>query len=153
MKKLAFAGVLSFAALATVSAAAQDASLPASFATLELSNGFTPDPTEVSVVAGGAVQVTAPGCSGYIADAPDVELTYAAGSWPLNIYYIGDGDATLVINGPDGSWICNDDANGFNPAVSIATPGSGVYDIWVGTYAANGGVSGTLKISEVAPQW
>ncbi len=153
-KSIIALGAFFAAALVASGAFAQDLSAPATYGRTSLSAGFTPDPTVVSIVTGGnSVQVTQPGCTGWILNAPDYELTYEAGSWPLNIYFKGDGDTTILINGPDGSWHCNDDANGFNPHVSFPTPMSGVYDIWVGTYSQGGGAVGTLNISELAPQW
>src|SRR5690606_4508404 len=61
-----------------------------------------------------------------------------------------DSDTTLVVNGPDGLWYCDDDSNGgLNPQVTFSSPRSGTYHIWVGTF--NGGMtSATLYISEVA---
>jgi hypothetical protein len=145
--------VSSLVLLVAGSASAQDASLPPGSGSVTLSAGFSPDPQTVAITAGGGIQATMPGCAGWIADAADYELTYTAGSFPLNIYFVGDGDTTLVINGPDGSWYCADDTNGVNPGVSFAAPMSGVYDIWVGGYAEGSFVPGTLSISEVAPSW
>ena len=58
-------------------------------------------------------------------------------------------DTTLVINGPDGQWYCDDDTNGVNPMVRFESPGSGQYDIYVGHYGQNRGVPARLYISEL----
>jgi hypothetical protein len=63
-----------------------------------------------------------------------------------------DSDTTLVINGPDGRWYCNDDANGVNPAFRFASPRSGQYDVWVGTYSNSGLRPARLFISELRAQ-
>ena len=135
------------------SASAQDITADATYSTFELTAGFMPDPHSISLAAGGGTAVTEAGCTGYVADAPDVEMTFTAGELPLNIYVVSDADTTLVINGPDGSWYCNDDTNGFNPAVTFNPAVSGVYDIWVGTYDSGSLPSATLHISELDPQW
>jgi hypothetical protein len=49
-------------------------------------------------------------------------------------------DTTLVINDPNGRWICNDDfgeSTGTNPGISFSTPDDGKYDIWVGVYSSD----------------
>lgn len=149
----ALSTILATAALAAMStsALAQDTSLRANSATISLDSGFTPDPYTVSVVAGGGVDGSAlPGsCTGMISDAPDVELTYDAGSFPLAFRSISGNDTTLIINGPDGNWYCDDDSFGDGDAqVLFSRPQSGVYDIWIGTYGG-GTAPATLQITEV----
>ncbi|MCC6872770.1 MAG: hypothetical protein IT378_00565, partial [Sandaracinaceae bacterium] len=49
-------------------------------------------------------------------------------------------DSTLVVQGPDGAYRCNDDADGTNPIVQGPfTPGQ--YRVWVGSYMQ--GTTGT----------
>ena len=57
-------------------------------------------------------------------------------------------DTTLIINGPDGRWYCDDDSWGDGDAeVRFNKPSSGTYDIWIGTF--NGGTaSAALLITE-----
>ena len=61
-------------------------------------------------------------------------------------------DTTLIINLPNGSWSCNDDTNGLNPALVYhkATPGR--YQIWMGSYAPETFDDATLYISEAGPE-
>lgn len=133
-------------------AVAQDASLAPSFANLNLTSGFLPDPTTVDLVAGGGVDASnlGNGCNGMIANAPDVKLTWRnSGTSQLTIGAVSGGDTTLVINMPDGSWLCDDDSGGdLDPAVVIGNPPSGVYDIWVGTLGEGDGRA-RLFISEL----
>jgi hypothetical protein len=122
-----------------------DVTLDALFGDLRLDSGFVPDPVVVNVEAGGRVDanvatnegVTATGyCTGYISRAPSVELTYDAGALPLYLAARGDDDLTLVVNGPDGAWHCDDDSGGdLNPEIMFESPQSGVYDIYVGTFS------------------
>lgn len=138
--------------LVAPAAQAQDTSAPATYGSVRLNSGFTPDPHSVSLTAGGSIDASSIGspCTGSIARAPDYELTYSAGSLPLYIYVNASSDTTLVVNGPDAQWYCDDDSNGgTNPQVTFNTPRSGTYDIWVGTFGG-GTASATLHISELA---
>lgn len=133
-------------------ASAQDASLEATFASLSLSSGFVPDPATVSVIAGGGVDASnlGNGCNGMIGNAPDVQLAWSnSGGSRLTIDVISGVDATLVINMPDGSWICDDDSGGdFEPEIILRNAPSGIYDIWVGQIGGTG-ASALLSISEL----
>ena len=121
------------------------------YKTLNLSAGFAEDPTAVELQAGGNNPVFIEGCNGYInASNPDVDLNYEAGDYPLAIYVNADYDTTLLVNQPDGSWICDDDAgSGSNPALLLEDPQAGLYDIWVGTYDGQETPEATLYFSEV----
>ncbi|KPF73918.1 peptidase S1 [Brevundimonas sp. AAP58] len=142
-------------ALAPV-ASAQDYSQNPNYGSANLSGGFTPDPYRVSLRAGGSIDVSQSisRCRGYITNAPDFRLSFSAGSLPLIISVASSADTTLVINGPDGNFYCDDDGgvNGSNPSVRFNSPGSGQYDIWVGTYSPGSNPSATLHISEVSSQ-
>lgn len=123
------------------------------FGTLNLSGGFTPDPATVQVQAGGSNSADGlgPNCTGYINNtAPDVRLNFQAGQLPLYIYVQSQADTTLVVNLPNGQWLCNDDAQGLNPGLTVQPAMSGQYDIWVGTYQQTGTPPATLFISEVS---
>ncbi|WP_306015037.1 hypothetical protein [Oceanicaulis sp. MMSF_3324] len=123
--------------------------------------GFLPDPSVIEVEAGGPIQagmavedgVTAIGyCTGDITREPTYELTYeAGGNAPLFISAISDDDTTLVVNGPDGAWMCDDDGGmGVNPLLTVENAPSGVYDIYVGRFYGEGETSdATLYISEI----
>ena len=119
--------------------------------TLEL--GFEPDPYSMDVVAGGDTRVSIAGCYGYVlTTAPDARLQYSTGeseeSYPLSMYVSSQEDTVLFVNMPDGEWICNDDTDGTNPAITMTEPMEGQYDIWVGTYNPESNAMGNLMISE-----
>jgi hypothetical protein len=132
---------------------AQDVSADPNFGTVRLRSGFLPDPRVVPVRSGGEIdaQMIDPACRGFISDAPDVRLYYDAGSLPLIISVDSAADTTLVVNGPDGQWYCDDDGgvNGLNPMVRFNSPDSGRYEIWVGTYGSSSNESARLHISEL----
>ncbi|MCA1749280.1 MAG: hypothetical protein ABR601_03115 [Parasphingopyxis sp.] len=133
-------------------AAAQNVNANPSYETVRLNSGFTPDPYTVELQSGGSIDAsqTANGCRGYIANAPDVRLQFSSGSLPLIISVDASADTTLVINAPDGRWYCDDDSgNGYNPSVRFNSPGTGRYEIWVGTYGGANLQPASLKISEL----
>ena len=133
--------------------AAQDISAEPTYGEKTLRSGFTPDPWTVDLQAGGSIdaaQSIGGDCNGTIADAPDLDIHYTAGAFPLYFSVTAEGDTTLVINAPDGNWYCNDDYSSLDPAVLFSDPESGVYNIWVGTYSGSGGFQdASLHISEV----
>jgi hypothetical protein len=126
----------------------------ATYGDVNLDERFLPDPHEVSLIAGGDVDVDVGSCSyGYVADSPDVNFYYtSSGSSNLYVYVEGAEDTTLLINQPDGSWVCDDDDLGdSNPVVVVPAAASGLYNIWVGTYGDTNS-NATLYISELDPR-
>ncbi len=113
--------------------------------------GFSPDPNQTSVLAGGADPnpIQGPGCVGYIAAGqPDVNVTYAAGStWDLGFYVESDSDTALLIRGPNGDWYCDDDTDGLNPRVTVGLPPSGTYNVWIATFGEDN-ADAVLNVTE-----
>ncbi|MCH8486434.1 MAG: serine protease [Candidatus Cyclonatronum sp.] len=135
-----------------------DWTLSPHFGTANLQAGFTPDPHRVRINAGGFNDVwnlsLGSGCVGYASTAPDFRLHWDGSSSLLHFFFVADNsdnDTTLIINAPDGSWHCNDDAtsNTLNPFVRFDNPRTGQYDVWVGTYQNGAIVSGELRVSEL----
>lgn len=137
-----------------------DLSAPARHGNIELTGGFTPDPHSLDINAGGdreaslAVmgQTVAAGyCTGYVTAEPAAELRFTAGNLPLHVSASGEDDLTLLVNAPDGAWLCDDDgSDGVNPGIIVDAPQSGVYDIYVGTFSQQGQmVPASLHISEL----
>ena len=155
LRKTLVLGTLAAAVMAG-SVMAQNFRRTPSFGTLNLRANFAPDPTVVQVTAGGTVPAERLGgaeCVGTVADAPDVRLNYTAGQGlPLYISAVSRADVTLVINLPNGRWVCNDDFDGTNPGIVMRNPQSGQYDIWIGNYERGRGVPTQLRISEIAPR-
>lgn len=133
---------------------AQNFNLAPTFGTVALTAGFAPDPRYVEVTAGGTLAASrlGGGCTGTIANAPDVRLNYNAGGFSLYLFAQSRADVTLVVNLPNGSWICNDDFDGTNPGIVLHRPPSGQYDIWIGVYGGGRGVPARVGISEIVPR-
>lgn len=141
-------------ALAALPAAAQDWTIEPTYGTVELEAGFLPDPQSADITAGGSIEVDIGDCSyGNVADAPDIDMYYrTGGSTTLYIYVRSSKDTTLLINRPDGTWVCNDDDLGsLNPLVVIPNAPDGLYNIWVGTYG-DGMTPATISVSEIDPR-
>jgi hypothetical protein len=132
---------------------AQDASAAPSYGDVRVVEGFVPDPIAKALTAGGSIEVDVTGCSyGFVAAAPDIDLYYdTSGGTALYIYVQSDDDTTLLVNLPDGSWVCDDDGfEGRSPLVVIPEAAPGLYDVWVGTYGDEM-VAAALLISERDP--
>jgi hypothetical protein len=86
-----------------------------------------------------------------VGGSPDFNLMYTAGGLPLYVSASSSDDLTLLVNGPDGSWYCDDDsgAGPLDPGLYWAKPASGTYNIWVGRLSTSDLVDATLYISEV----
>ena len=138
--------------LAAPLAQAQDVSQEPTYATATLRAGFTPDPNTTAVTAGGSTEVGISGCTGTVAEAPDVNLRWTGGSSTLYIYATSGTDTTLLVNLPNGNWRCDDDSLGDgDPLVIIQNAPSGLYNIWSGTFGG-GTASARVMISEIDPR-
>ncbi len=89
-------------------------------------------PSETEVEAGGTVlnPVEGEACHGFLRATPSASVETGG---PVTIGATGDEDLTLVVQAPDGSWTCSDDADGSDPRATV-DGGEGVYSVWVGTY-------------------
>ncbi|HEX9950642.1 MAG TPA: hypothetical protein VGB53_02660 [Rubricoccaceae bacterium] len=145
---------LALAALAMLLAAplvqAQSVADDPTYGSVELDSGFVPDPYEMPLMAGGSTEVSVSGCTGTVAEAPDLNLTWGGGS-TLYIYATSDTDTTLLVNLPNGEWSCDDDTIGTNPLVIVTDAPAGLYNIWSGTYGG-GTAEATVMISEIDPR-
>lgn len=143
-------------------ALAQDTSLPPTFGEVALTSNFQPDPNRTQLQAGGAIRaeytdaVTGTRCVGHFANAPDLRLQFTTADFgfPLSFYVDAREDTVLLVATPDGTFHCNDDSLGLNPALSFEEPQAGAYNIWVGTYAETGSdfPLAELGITELDPR-
>lgn len=140
MKASIFAATLVLASALAAAANAQQQ--------VSLSAGFVPDPVTVDVFSGGGNSASDLGssCVGTVGSSPDVVLRFDSAGGRLAIGVMADTDTSLVINGPDGRFYCNDDNVGLNPGMAWSSAPSGQYDIWVGAVGDSG--PATLIITE-----
>ena len=125
---------------------------PGTFGQINLRAGFSPDPHVVTVNAGGPIDVStvSDNCRGFIAERPSFTLNYRKGDFPLYVGVAADDDTTLVVKGPNGQWMCDDDSgDNLNPVISWESPRSGRYQIWVGRFGSSDLAPAQLYISEI----
>ncbi|MCB9630810.1 MAG: hypothetical protein H6721_01455 [Sandaracinus sp.] len=94
------------------------------FGTIALNPGFVPDPHTARGTSGGAIDANTlnPTCRGWISQQPD-HLFVAQGAFS-NLRFLVNGagqDTTLVVQRPDGSYMCNDDTEGRDPSSPVAS--------------------------------
>ncbi len=129
-----------------VVATAQNPEAPPADARLTLNLGFSPDPQEIILLAGGPTRLQRTDTNGGVFRGridearPDIVLQYQGeGLLSLYVWVESQADTSLLIHAPDGTWYAsnnyplrNTTAN-LNPGVSIPRAQSGAYAIWVGT--------------------
>lgn len=139
-------------AAAAAPAAAQDYNSTPNYGEVRLAPGFTPDPHLISLRAGGSIDASSRfnTCRGFITQQPDVRLHWdGKGTLNLRISAVSNADTTIVVNGPNGEWYCDDDSgDDSNPLVTLS-PVSGRYEIWVGTYSSGDTKPAVISISEI----
>lgn len=95
-----------------------------------------PDPFIMTVQAGGDTDAGAAnvgqGCTGAVTSNPDIVFEFAGG--PLRFFFVAEGDTTLIVHQPDGTYACNDDSVGLNPVVDISNAAAGTYAVWIGSF-------------------
>jgi len=126
------------------------------FQDLTLTAAFTPDPQYLRGIAGGAeaaantagIDRTPTGrCIGMINTLPNHRIYLQDFFASLRLRVLSEGDTTIVIRGPGGTW-CNDDYDGKNAGIAGQWL-AGTYEIWVGSYAAETFSPYELEFSEV----
>lgn len=92
-------------------------------------------------------------CNGFLSATPDYVFDWSGQADSLRFWFEGDGDATLLVVGPDQQPLCNDDAlagENVNPLIEIADPLEGQYSVYVGRVQLDNPVTGDLVITDSA---
>ncbi|MFO7631935.1 MAG: hypothetical protein R6W76_05300 [Caldilinea sp.] len=109
------------------------------------------DPFLVTVQGGGPIPAStlSRACHGYISSNPTTAITYQGEDELLRFFFFSDSDTTLVVQTPDGAYLCNDDTSPLllDPTVAILNPAQGVYTVWVGKIDERGLTPGFLAIT------
>ncbi len=121
---------------------------------LNLATGFVPDPQVRSLTVTGSIDVSTvqgadgTSCRGHVMQNPNHILNLNTPFNYLRIQVRSETDTTLFVQSPNGTFLCNDDTDGFNPAISGAwTPG--IWRVWVGTYSGGGSAAYSIEFSEI----
>jgi len=121
-----------------------------------LAPGFTPAPARYDALSGGDIAVKSlnlgDNCLGYAASDPDFLIELNNEFSRITFLVASADDTTLIINLPNGSWACNDDTNGLNPALVFHNAPPGAFQVWIGSYTAETNDESVLYISEEGPQ-
>ena len=108
------------------------------YVSVDLQAGNPLDPFLVSVNGGGTLNAAALGgeCSGYVNLEPVARFTWEGEADFVRFFFYSDHDPTLIVQGPDGEFYCNDDANFIllDPSITLENPKPGAYNVWVGSY-------------------
>lgn len=155
--KLSALAITLLASLGAQTASAQsrlDVAARPNYGARNVAPGFTPDPIQIPVTSGGTLDVSAmglgAGCTGFATASPDFNFTLGARDSFLRVFMdAGAEDTTLIINRPDGSWVCADDVYGVNPSIDLRDARPGLYNVWVGSYRSTTRAHGTLGITEL----
>ncbi len=122
--------------VASTLTAAIIAEAPQAYITVDVTGGFALDPFFVSVNGGGPIDASTldPSCSGYITERPRLTINWDGTAAFAELFLYSDHNPSLVVQTPDGSYICNDDTNDLvrDPTIEVTNPPKGQYKIWVG---------------------
>ncbi|MCB0188802.1 MAG: hypothetical protein KDE31_31245, partial [Caldilineaceae bacterium] len=89
-------------------------------------------------------------CNGFIHALPDFVFNLSETPDHLRIFFEGDGDATLMVEDPDGNIFCNDDhvaGENLNPVVDIPAPTVGQYYVFIGRVQMDEEIHGVMTVS------
>lgn len=105
-------------------------------------------PAQLTGSAGGTRKATeiGPGCDGVIAMRPDHVLTLRQDMELSVSARAADGDLVLLLEHDSGKVLCNDDAQGANPAIR-ETMDAGTWNVYVGTFAPSSYPEYVLRVS------
>lgn len=119
--------------------------------TVDFQVGHPLDPFFVSVNGGGGIDVSALSdkCSGFVSGSPVATVHWQGDADTAKIFFFSDHDPTLIIHQPDGTFVCNDDANRLllDPVINLDHPQKGTYHIWVGSAARDQLIPGVLVMT------
>jgi hypothetical protein len=153
---LLMAGVAAYAAPPVQNTTAQTAAPIAqeaapAYLTLNLKAGFPLDPFIVSVNGGGPVEASTfdPSCTGWVNQDATLAVEWSGTSELVRIFYFSDHNPTLMVQLPDGKYVCNDNANRLllDPSINLDNPDAGEYRVWVGAADKGQLIPGVLVIT------
>lgn len=115
------------------------AALNRAYVSVDLNAGFPLDPFLVSVNGGGELdaRLLNEKCAGYINPNPTLTLNWTGNADLARVFTYSDADPMLVIQTPDGKFLCSDDNNSLllDAQIEISKPSPGKYNVWVGSAA------------------
>ncbi len=129
----------------------EPAAEPSAYISVDFQQGFVLDPFLVSVNGGGEVDSSTldEECVGWINDKPVVSVNWQGQVEQATVFFFSDHDSTLTVQLPDGSYLCNDDVSDhvLDASITMASPMTGTYQIFVGTFEEQQLIPGLLVIT------
>lgn len=130
--------------------AATSATHVAAAQTVQINNGFRPDPVTMRGVAGGPVDASSVSgsCRGFLPQRPQHQIV-TTGLAPLRVFTMAanNADVTLAIVTQNRTVYCDDDTGGSMQAQLDLRLPAGTYSIYVGSYAAGQAAPYTLVLT------
>ena len=140
MAAIAVVALAIVATAANAATAAQQAP-PTAFITINPEAGFPLDPFIISLQAGGPVDAitVAKDCKGFVTKTPVLTVDYKGKSEILKVFFYSDGDPVMLVQTPDGKFVCNDNTNAavLDPTITLTKPAQGRYNVWLGSRAGS----------------
>lgn len=122
-------------------------------ATVDLRAGFILDPYLLPMIGAGDVAAgdVLEGCNGFVNAVPNAVFNWSGEAERLAFFGYSDSDPVLVVQLPDGSFVCNDDAglNTVDPLVVVEDPAEGAYKVHFGTARAGQPALGYLGLTAI----
>lgn len=117
------------------------------FGTETFGANFAQDPRILRGSSGGSVDASQvnSACRGHVATVPDHILQLGA-AMNLRLAVNAEQDTTLMVRTADGTFHCDDDSEGTNPALTLSQA-QGEVRVWVGTYAGTQNIPYRLGVS------
>ncbi len=124
---------------------------PGALTQIDLGMGSTRQ--DFPLLAGGtfdAFEEFGSSCNGFVAGNPDFLATVSDRGVDIEMTVRSAEDTTLVVRGPDGTVMCDDDSGGdLNPMILMEGAQTGTYEVWLGTYVSSGHAPATLSLRDI----
>jgi hypothetical protein len=103
------------------------------------------------VNGGGDVDAStlSPECTGMVSENPVLTLNWSGETEIAKFFVYSDHNPSLVVQLPDGSYNCSGDMTSmlYDPQVTLESPATGAYNIWVGNEDAVGLIPSVLVLT------
>ncbi len=89
-------------------------------------------------------------CNGFVSETPAYIFRVSESTEMVRTYFEAQQDTTLLVETPDGEFICNDDVDSnenLNPLVDIAKPVEGEYRVYLGSFDPAFAIEGSLTVT------
>lgn len=125
--------------------AALDPNQPAALGVLDMQAHPSGMVMRATIIPQVNVQPLGPSCRGIVPVAPHLVVQLSRPQ-TLRVTTSGDGDLTLVVRAPDGTFRCDDDSGGRSQPLLTGEMMPGMHHVWVGVYTQTQPRAFTLRV-------